>query len=114
MMTVDLLSKDKEIGGNLLESSNSSCLEKGTNFKEITTVVNELKDRKKTAYKEYIYDYLCKERSILLSEAVFNNYVTKLIANGNIIKRSYAEKKTLILPSNSTADSSNNDLTLDK
>ena len=28
-----------------------------------------------------------KERSILLSEAVFNNYVNELIANGKIIKK---------------------------
>lgn len=34
-----------------------------------------------------IITYVKKERSILLSEAVFNNYVNELIANGKIIKK---------------------------
>lgn len=76
--------------------------------------MNELKDRKKEVYKEDVYNYICKERSILFSEAVFNNYVTEVIANRKIIKITYAKKKTLSLLSNITADSSNNDLTLDK
>ena len=37
--------------------------------------------------KVCIITYVKKERSILLSEAVFNNYVNELIANGKIIKR---------------------------
>ena len=50
--------------------------------------MNELIDRKKAPYKEDVYKYLCKKRrSILLSEAVFNNYVNELIANGKIIKK---------------------------
>lgn len=44
-------------------------------------------DRKKALYKEDVCNYFCKERSILLSEAAFNNYVSEFIANRNIIKR---------------------------
>ena len=69
-MIVDVMGKEKDINENLLENSNSSSVEKRKIFKEITTVVNELKDRKKAAYKEDEYNHLCKERSILLSEVV--------------------------------------------
>ena len=55
--------------------------------------MNELKDRKKAAYKEDVYNYLWKGRSILLSEAVFKNCVTELITNGKIIKRINAKKE---------------------
>ena len=77
-MIVDVMGEEKDINENLLDNSNSSSVEKHKIFKEITTVVNELKDRKKTAYKEDEYSHLCKERSILLSEVVFNSYVTEL------------------------------------
>ena len=72
------MGEEKDINENLLDNSNSSSVEKHKIFKEITTVVNELKDRKKTSYKEDEYNHLCKERSILLSEVVFNSYVTEL------------------------------------
>ena len=62
------VSKGKHINENLLGNNNSSYLEKGKSFKAITTVVNKLKGRKKTTYKEHAHNYLCKERSILLSE----------------------------------------------
>lgn len=52
--------------------------------------MNELTIQKKAAYKEDVYNYLCEERSVLLSEAVFNNYVAELISNGNIITRTHA------------------------
>ena len=77
-MIVDVMGEEKDINENLLDNSNSSSVEKHKIFKEITTVVNELKDRKKTAYKEDEYNHLCKERSILLSEVVFNSCVTEL------------------------------------
>ena len=77
-MIVDVMGEEKDINENLLDNSNSSSVEKHKIFKEITTVVNELKDRKKTAYKEDEYNHLCKEKSILLSEVVFNCYVTEL------------------------------------
>lgn len=77
-MIVDVMGEEKDINENLLDNSNSSSVEKHKIFKEITTVVNELKDRTKTAYKEDEYNHLCKERSILLSEVVFNSYVTEL------------------------------------
>lgn len=77
-MIVDVMGEEKDINENLLDNSNSSSVEKHKIFKEITTVVNELKDRKKTAYKEDEYNHLCKERPILLSEVVFNSYVTEL------------------------------------
>ena len=35
MMMVDVWSKDKEINGNLLENSNSSCLEKDALLKKL-------------------------------------------------------------------------------
>ena len=76
-MIVDVMGEEKDINENLLDNSNSSSVEKHKIFKEITTVVNELKDRKKTAYKEDEYNHLCKERSILLPEVVFNSYVTE-------------------------------------
>ena len=69
-MIADVMGKENVINENLLESSNSSSVEKRKIFKEITAVVNELKDRKKAAYKEDEYNHLCKERSILLSEVV--------------------------------------------
>ena len=51
-------------GGRVVKNEEySSCLEKGKIFKEITTVVNQLKDRKKAAHKEDVCNYLCKERS---------------------------------------------------
>lgn len=43
-MMFDVSGKAKDISKNLLEN-NSSCLEKGKILKEITTVLNELKDR---------------------------------------------------------------------
>ena len=57
----------------------------------------------------YIITYV-KNRSILLFEAVFTNNISELIANGKIIKRTYAKKEALSLlgkKSNTTADSSN-------
>ena len=57
-MIVDVMGEEKDINENLLDNSNSSSVEKHKIFKEITTVVNELKDRKKTAYKEDEYTLL--------------------------------------------------------
>ena len=118
-MVADMQGKEKDVNCKqiFIREQQLCCLKNGKIFKEIIAVVNELKDKKKAAYKTDVYNYLCKERSILLSEAVFDNDVTKLTANGKITKRKYAKKETLNLPSvrsNSTADSSNNDITQDK
>ena len=101
IIIVNTLSKDQAIIKNLFENNNSSCFEKGTIFNEIATVVNELRIQKKAAYKEDVYNYLCKERSVLSSEAVFNNYVAELISNGNIITRTHAfnGNQTFVKPS---------------
>lgn len=65
-MMVNVSGKAKDINKNLLEK-NSSCLEKGKILKEITTVLNERKDRKKVAQhtrKNYIVTYVKKDQFV--------------------------------------------------
>ena len=61
IIIVNTLSKDKAIIKNLFENNNSSCLEKGTIFNEITTVVTELRIQKRQHIKKmYIITYAKK------------------------------------------------------
>ena len=95
-MMADVSISEKNRNESVSENNTNNRLDKSKIYTE--TVVIELKDRKKAAYKEDICNFLCKEKGILLSESDFNDYVTDLVANGKIIIRKYAGKETLSLP----------------
>ena len=97
-MMEDVSISAKNTNESVSENNSNNRLDKSKIYTEILTVVIELKDRKKAAYKEDICNYLCKEKGILLSESDFNDYVTDLVANGKIIIRKYAGKETISLP----------------
>ena len=116
-MMEDVSISAKNTNESVSENNSNNRLDKSKIYTEILTVVIELKDRKKAAYKEDICNYLCKEKGILLSESDFNDYVTDLVANGKIIIRKYAGKETLSLPNEkntSPTDVSKNSIGSDK
>ena len=95
-MMADVSISEKNRNESVSENNTNNRLDKSKIYTE--TVVIELKDRKKAAYKEDICNFLCKEKGILLSESDFNDYVTDLVANTKIIIKKYAGKETLSLP----------------